>query len=140
MPKEAIQTDSENGSLDPLEIERLKDQVLELSNRISALAKGPHGAIEDLALAQEMAQAAKPYIDRLIALHRLLNPIDLLVAKREQVQQFQSEVAADIAEIEDLASDFGTEIDEGLFNDLQGEIAAVKKDCKFIRQPGRRCR
>ena len=101
-----------------------------------------------MALAQEMAQAAKPYIDRLIALNRLLNPIDRLVdkreqiqqfqgssdrpiVKREQVQQFQSEVAEDIAEIEDLASDFGTEIDEGLFNDLQGEIAAVKKDCKL---------
>ena len=99
-----------------------------------------------------MAQAAKPYIDRLIALNHLLNPIDRLVAKheqiqqfqsssdrpvakREQVQQFQSEVAEDIAEIEDLASDFGTEIDEGLFNDLQGEIAAVKKDCKlFVSQ------
>ena len=81
MPKEAIQTDSENGSLDPLEVERLKDQVLELSNRISALAKGYHGPIEGLALAQEMAQAAKPYIDRLIALNRLLNPNDLLVVQ-----------------------------------------------------------
>ena len=96
-----------------------------------------------------MAQAAKPYIDRLIALNHLLDPIDRLVAKREQiqqfqsssdrpvgkrkqVQQFQSEVAEDIAEIEDLASDFGTEIDEDLFNDLQGEIAAVKKDCKLF--------
>ncbi len=96
-----------------------------------------------------MAQAAKPYIDRLIALNHLLDPIDRLVAKREQiqqfqsssdrrvgkrepVQQFQSEVTEDIAEIEDLASDFGTENDEGLFNDLQGEIAAVKKDCKLF--------
>ena len=85
-----------------------------------------------MAFAQEMAQAAKPYIDRLIALNHLLNPIDRLVAKRKQIQQFQSEVAEDIAEIEDLASDFGTEIDEGLFNDLQGEIAAVKKNCKLF--------
>jgi hypothetical protein len=32
------------------------------------------GKIEDLALAQEAAQAINPYIDRLIALDRLLNP------------------------------------------------------------------
>ena len=62
MPKEAIQAETESGPLDPLEVERLKDQVLELSNRISALAKGYHGPIEDVALAQEMAQAANPYI------------------------------------------------------------------------------
>ena len=72
---------------DPLEVERLKDQGLELSNRISVLdgAKGYHGPIEDVALAQEMAQAAKPYIDRLIAPNHLRDPIDRLVAKREQI-------------------------------------------------------
>ena len=80
MPKEAIGR-NRKWPLDPLEVERLKDQVLELSNRISALAKGYHGPIEDVALAQEMAQAAKPYIDRLIALNRLLNPIDRLVGQ-----------------------------------------------------------
>ena len=59
MPKEAIQPDSENGPLDLLEVERLKDRVLELSNRSGALAKGYHGPIEDVALAQEIARGGQ---------------------------------------------------------------------------------
>lgn len=122
MPREAVQDNVGTKPLDPPEVKRLEDQGLQLSQQINALTSEYHAPIEDLELAQEMAQAVKPYIDRLTALHRLLNPVDRIVDKTDQIHELQSEIVADVAEVEDIADDIGAEVDEGTINDLQGEI------------------
>ncbi|MFT7691413.1 MAG: hypothetical protein ACI8P2_000028 [Candidatus Latescibacterota bacterium] len=111
--------------------QQLKDQVLQLTNRINGLADGGQGKIENLALAQETAQAIKPYIDRLITLNRLLNPVDRLVEKRQQIHYLQEELAEDVAAIEGIAAD-NSEISPIIANDLQGELAAAKRDRKLF--------
>jgi len=110
----------------------LSDQVLQLTKRINTLADGSQDKIEDLALAQEMAHATKPYIDRLIALNRLLNPVDRLVEKRQQIHVLQEELAEDVAEIENVAGGIQSDIAPVIVNDIQGEIAAVKRDRKLF--------
>jgi hypothetical protein len=109
---------------------RLKAQVLELAQRIAELADQQGGLLADVALAQEMAQTIKPYVDRLVALQHLLNPVDRIVAKRQQIHQLQAGIAQDVAEVEDLSGELA--IEPAILNDLQGELAAVKKDRKLF--------
>ncbi len=125
----------ENLAVEQVSSPDIKDQVLQLTERINALADGGQDKIDDIGLAQETAQAIKPYVDRLVSLNRLLNPIDRVVEKRQQIHDLQEELAEDVAEIEDIAGDITTDIAPIIANDLQGEIAAVKRDRKlFIRE------
>ena len=114
------------------EEERLKTQVLVLSQRIASFIDHQPGRVEDVAMAQEMAQTIKPYVDRIVTLERLLNPVDRIVEKREKIQELQAGIAEDVAEVEDLSDDMIGEIDPPLLHDLQGEIASVKRDRKLI--------
>ena len=114
------------------EEEQLKAQVLILSQRIASFIDRQTGRVEDVAMAQEMAQTIKPYIDRIVALERLLDPVDRIVDKREKIQKLQVDIADDVAEVEDLSDDMIGEIDTPLLHDLQGEIASIKRDRKLI--------
>ncbi|MBT4501492.1 MAG: hypothetical protein HOC74_27435 [Gemmatimonadetes bacterium] len=116
----------------PVEEEELKARVLELSERINGLVDEQAERIDDIAVAQDMAQGVKPYIDRLIALQRLLNPVDRIIVKRDQIQELQAEIAEDVAEVEDISGDMGDQVDSPLLNDLEGEIASVKRDRKLF--------
>lgn len=109
----------------------LKSQVLQLTERINALADEGQGKIDDIVLAQETAQAIKPYVDRLVSLNRLLNPVDRIVEKRQQIHELQEELVEDVAEIESIAGGIKPDVSSVVVNDLQGEIAAVKRDRKL---------
>jgi hypothetical protein len=121
----------ESLAIDQISSPEIRDQVLQLTDRINALADEGHGKIDDLTLAQETAQAIKPYVDRLVSLNRLLNPVDRVVEKRQQIHDLQEELAEDVAEIEDIAGGITTDVAPAIVNDLQGEIAAVKRDRKL---------
>ncbi|HIL09584.1 MAG TPA: hypothetical protein EYG11_12860, partial [Candidatus Latescibacteria bacterium] len=109
----------------PPEVEQLKDLVLQLSNKINDLTEDHDYPIVDIALAQTMAQAIKPYVDRLVAVNLLLNPVDRIVSKRDQIQALQLEIAEEMAVVEDLTEDIGEDVDNSILNDLQSEIASV---------------
>ena len=108
----------------------LRSTILDLVHRISDLVDGAHAPVEDLELSHSLAHANKPYIDRLVSLRQLLNPVDRIIDRREQIQELQVELAHDLAEVEDLSGSI-SDVDPGLINQLQGEITAVKKDRKL---------
>ena len=95
MPKEEIQEQIEvspielSGSVYP---DDLKYQVLDFSQKIINLTQNYDDRVEDLELAQEMAQAIKPFVDRIIAINQLLNPLDRIIAKREQIEKLQIDI------------------------------------------------
>ena len=113
------------------EEERLKEEVISLAQHIFDLIDHQE-SVEDIALAQEMGQAIKPYVDRLVSLKRLLNPLERIIEKRTQLEKLQAGLDADVAEVENLSEGISADIDTALFNDLQGEISAVKKDCRIF--------
>ncbi len=111
----------------------LKDQVLELTDRIARLADNQQGKLDDIALAQETAQTIKPYVDRLVALDRLLNPVDRIVKKRQKIHDLQAEIAEDVTEVENLADNIDGDVAApNLIGDIQGEISAVRRDRKLF--------
>ena len=79
-----------------------------------------------------MDQSIKPYIDRLVTLKHLLNPVDRIIEKREQIEKLQSGLATDLAKIEDLSKVVSVELDTVLLNELQGELGKIKKDRKIL--------
>ncbi len=60
--------------------EQVKRQILQLSQQISDLTKGYNVPIDDLGLAQSMAESIKPYVDRLVTLNKLLYPVGRIVS------------------------------------------------------------
>ena len=52
---------------------RYQEEVNELKERVNDLTGPVHGKVENLALAQEMANAIKPHIDRLVKLLSLIH-------------------------------------------------------------------
>ncbi|MFA6108735.1 MAG: hypothetical protein WDA75_08200 [Candidatus Latescibacterota bacterium] len=130
-PRTEELTDGES-PLEPDEEVRLKHQVLELSQRITAMAGGESGLIEDVATAQEVAQKVKPYVDRLVALERLLNPVDRIIDKRSRIEELRAGIVDDVAEVEGLSGDLGETLAPQLITDLQCEVAAVKRDRKLF--------
>ncbi|MEW6751305.1 MAG: hypothetical protein AB1505_10060 [Candidatus Latescibacterota bacterium] len=109
----------------------LKARVLELSGRVHALVADRVDHIHDTDLAQELAAAVKPYVDRLVALKRLLNPVDRIVVKQVQIEELEAGIAQDVAEVEDLSDQVAQDLEETLLADLESEIAAVKRDRKL---------
>lgn len=122
----------EDTPLTPEQEARLKHQVLELSQRIAAMAGGESGLIEDVATAQEVAQKVKPYVDRLVALERLLNPVDRIIDKRGRIEELRAGIADDVAEVEGLSGDMSEALAPELLTGLQCEVAAVKRDRKLF--------
>jgi len=112
--------------------EALKISILELSERIAGLADDQRGRIENIGHAQEMAQGIKPYVDRLVALKHLLNPVDGIIEKRERIHALQAAIADDVAQVETLSDDMGDAVQPSLLNQLEGEIASVKRDRKLF--------
>ncbi len=108
----------------------VRAKIVDLAHRITELVEGKHNPVQDLELSHHIAHSTKPYIDRLVSLRRLLNPVDRIIDRREQIQGLQQELAQDLAEVEDLSGSI-SDVDPGLINQLQGEIAAVKKDRKL---------
>ena len=74
----------------------------------------------------------KPYVDRLISLRHLLNPVGRIIEKREKMEDLRGEVADDIASVEDASQDLGEVIDVSLMTELQTELAALKRDRKLF--------
>ena len=132
MPINIIQESAEALPIPPPEVEQLKNQVLQLSNRINDLTEDYDYPIVDIVLAQTIALAIKPYVDRLVAVNLLLNPVDRIVSKRDQIQELQLQIAEEMAVVEDLTEDIGEEVDNSILNDLQSQIASVKKDRKLF--------
>jgi hypothetical protein len=112
----------------------LERRILELSDRITALAGGQCGPIAGLAAAQQMAQTIKPYVDRLCALRRLLTPVGSIAAKRVQIDELRERIAEDVAVVETLSDDVGNAVDPALLSQLEGELASVKRDRKLFVQ------
>ena len=114
----------------------LKTWMLEVARGICRLVhKHRVEPVEDPELAHGMALATKPYVDRLLTLRRLLHPVVGIIEKREQIQQLQTDIVADVAQVETLSHDQSLEISPDLAGELQGEIAAIKKDRKiYVRQ------
>ena len=129
MPEEEIQEQIEESPIEPgaVSLDDLKDQVLDFSQKIINLTQNYNDRVEDLELAQEMAQAIKPFVDRIIAINQLLNPMDRIIAKREQIEKLQIDIAEDLAKVEDLAEDAGSEVEGVAINELQGEISSFKR-------------
>ena len=122
MPINIIQESAEALPIPPPEVEQLKEQVLQLSNKINDLTEDYDYPIVDIVLAQTMAQAIKPYVDRLVAVNLLLNPVDRIVSKRDQIQELQLQIAEEMAVVEDLTEDIGEEVDNSILNDVQSQI------------------
>jgi hypothetical protein len=83
-------------------------------------------------LGHRLALSVKPYVDRLISLRHLLNPVGRIIEKREKMEDLRGEVADDIASVEDASQDLGEVIDVSLMAELQTELAAVKRDRKLF--------
>ena len=105
-------------------------RVLNLAQRISDLVHGRARPVDDPELSFSVAQAVKPYVDRIFSLKRLLEPVDRIIDKRQQIQLLQAGLAEDVAEVEN-ASTSGPALEPDLLSELQGEIAAVKRDRKI---------
>ena len=67
MPEEEIQEQIEESPIEPgaVSLDDLKDQVLDFSQKIINLTQNYNDRVEDLELAQEMAQAIKPFVDQI---------------------------------------------------------------------------
>jgi len=126
-----LEEDADLGREDEEEEAQVKSRVFHLHDRLATLADGAAGPIEDIALTQGMAQAVKPYADRLVALKRLLHPIDRLVEKRLQVTDLEAGIAGEVVRIEEASSAAEAFVEPALLQDLQAEIAVIKKDRKL---------
>ena len=111
------------------DVATLTERVHELAQRITHLGDQGEDAeiVEDIDTSHALALSIKPYVDRLISLQHLMNPVGGVIEKREQIQELQEELAEDIALIEHATTDLD-EVDPSLLQDLQTEIAAAKRD------------
>ncbi len=111
------------------DVQTLTERVHDLAQRITHLGDQDEDAeiVEDIETSHALALSIKPYVDRLISLQHLMNPVGGVIEKREQIQELQEELAEDIALIEHATTDLDT-VDPSFLQDLQTEIAAVKRD------------
>ncbi len=126
-----IESESEDTESEE-EFEHLRQQTEAAAERIIGLARDETAPIIDLESARSVAQKIKPYIDRVTALKRLLNPVHRIVKNRAQVSELQAEIVEDVAHVESISQDEPLEIEKPLLTDLQTELAAVKKDRKIF--------
>ena len=118
----------------PEDSEATSGQVLSLARRITSLATDDEDVNIDPELSHRLALSVKPYVDRLVALSRLLNPVGRIIEKREQIDELRGEIAQDIASVEDASQGLGEIIDTTLITELQTELAAVKRDRKLFAE------
>lgn len=111
------------------DVDALKARVHELAQRIIRLGAEDEDTdvVEDIDTSHAPALSIKPYVDRLISLQNLMNPVGGIIEKREQIQELQEELAEDIALVEHATNDLDM-VEPELLQDLQTEIAAVKRD------------
>ncbi|MDA0334205.1 MAG: hypothetical protein O2782_03470 [bacterium] len=111
----------------------LRERVLSLARRITRLAEDDEDVeIEEPDLGHRLAMSVKPYVDRLVTLRHLLNPVGRIIEKREQIEELRDEIADDIATVEDASHDLGETVDFTLITELQTELAAVKRERKLF--------
>ena len=66
--------------------------VLSLANRITDLADSDEDVeIANPELGHRLALSVKPYVDRLISLRHLLNPVGRIIEKREKMEDLRGE-------------------------------------------------
>ncbi len=119
----------------PEEGEGLHGRVLSLARRITSLAESDDDdEIEDPQLGHQLALSVKPYVDRLVALRHLLNPVGRIIEKRDQMEELRDEIAGDIASVEDASQELGESVDVTLMTELQTELAVVKRDRKLFTE------
>lgn len=118
----------------PEDSEATSGQVLSLARRITSLATDDEDVNIDPELSHRLALSVKPYVDRLVALSRLLNPVGRIIEKREQIDELRGEIAQDIASVEDASQGLGEIVDTTLITELQTELAAVKRDRKLFAE------
>jgi hypothetical protein len=113
--------------------EPLRERVLSLARRITRLAEDDEDVeVEDPELGHRLALSVKPYVDRLVTLHHLLNPVGRIIEKREQIEELRDEIADEIATVEDASQDLGDTVDVSLITELQTELAAVRRERKLF--------
>ena len=118
----------------PAPDESLRERVRGLAQRIIHLADEDieDVEVEDPEVSQRLAMSVKPYIDRLVALRRLMNPVGRIVNKRHQITELQEEIAEDIASVENASDELEDGVDPELMTELQTELAAVKRDRRLF--------
>ena len=114
---------------------RNQEEINELKQRINDLTGPVQGKVEDLALAQEMANAIKPHIDRLVKLNALLTPVTRILEKRSELHDVAVRIEDDIEEAETALAAL-EDTDKLLVDDFQDNIETVKKDRKLYVQSG----
>jgi hypothetical protein len=113
----------------------LSEKVLSLARRITSLAENDEDVeIEDPELGHRVGLSVKPYVDRLVALSRLLTPVDRIIENRDQIDELRGEIAEDVASVEDASQDLGEIVDTTLITELQTELAAVRRDRKLFAE------
>ena len=71
------------------DVATLTERVHELAQRITHLGDQGEDAeiVEDIDTSHALALSIKPYVDRLISLQHLMNPVGGVIEKREQIQE-----------------------------------------------------
>lgn len=118
----------------PADDEALRHRVLGLARQITQLDTDEDVEVEDAGLAERLGHSLKPYVDRLVALRHLLNPVGRIIEKREKIEELREEIAGDIASVEDVSQDLGETVDASIVTELQTELAAVKRDRKLFAE------
>lgn len=109
------------------------DFVLSLARRITRLAEDDEDVeVEDPDFGHRLAMSVKPYVDRLVALRHLLQPVGRIIEKRGQIDGLRDELADDIATVEGASQDLGDSVDVDLVTELHNELAAVKRERKLF--------
>ena len=111
-----------------------RSRVLSLARRITDLVSGSDIDEEEELIDAEgghrLAHAIKPYVDRLVSLNKLLNPVERILHHRDHIWEMQAELADDVAAVE-VAAQGVEDLDPAILREVQSEIAAVKKDRKL---------
>ncbi|MFC1525277.1 hypothetical protein ACFL6X_00525 [Candidatus Latescibacterota bacterium] len=114
------------------ELASIRDEIRRITSSLSGLLDRREELLEDVAGAVDLAQAVKPYMDRLASLHRLLDPLERIRENRDQILELQAEIAQDVAVVEDVSAAGEEQMDADLMVELRNEIAAVKRDRKIF--------
>ncbi len=109
----------------------LRDQLFRAKDQLTSLAEGTAGQVEDADLCADLALQVKPYADRLNALHRLLAPIDRLIDKRIKLTGLSEDIAAEVAQLEELSVSLDAMVDPGLLKEIQAELDQARRERKI---------
>ncbi|MFH1570856.1 MAG: hypothetical protein ABIL09_22880, partial [Gemmatimonadota bacterium] len=129
---------SEASAVDELpatDVDLLRAEVRQLTAQIVALLNGREARLADPAMAQELAAAVKPYVDRLCGLRHLVEPLERIRENREQIHELQAEIAEDVAAVEEVSLT-PPDIEAALLTELRHEISAVKRDRRIYVPEG----